>query len=128
MEDVRKNLAAAWDKLHTVGKTFKLKNGLNSAGLDQFLIELDDIEGLIHEAKRLAASYLNEVAYVICSEVAPGKYDRFTHGPVPEMGQLLNYSDVQDGQILARVKMVDGSAVYQPVLGYLDGEWMEIEE
>jgi len=128
MEDVRKNLAAAWNKLHTVGQTYKLKDGLDSAGLDQLLIELDDIEGLIHEAKRLTASYRNETAYVICSEVSPGEYERFTHGPVPEMSQLMNYSDVSDGQILARVKMVDGSAVYQPVLGYLDGEWMEINE
>lgn len=124
MDDVRKKLADAWRKLHMIGETYKLKDGLNPSGLDSLLIELDEFERMIHEAKKLAAGYQTKVMYAIAKETTPGEYTTFTHGPHSDVNAMLA-SSPDDGAILVRIEMKGGEPHYEELKGYLDGEWVD---
>lgn len=126
MNDVRTVLAQAWNELHTLGKAYNLKAGLNTTSLDEFIAKLDSIEKLVHEAKNRACGYLTDEVYAIAKETAPGEYTAFTHGPHPSLDAMLACTP-DDGEILVKITMKEGQPHYEELKGYLDGQWHDCQ-
>lgn len=124
MEKVRTLLAEAWGRLHRVGETYNLKQGLNSGGLASFIEELGLVEGLIHRARKEAGQLREDVVYAIAKEAGAEEYTAFTHGPHPQMSTMLACQP-EDGQILVRIEMSEGQPKIAALKGYLDGEWID---
>ena len=124
MNDVRTILSDSWEKLTRIGKSYDLKQSLNPVALDEFIVQLDELEKLIREAKAHATSYLTDVVYAIAKERGPGEFMAFTHGPDPDMNAMLQCTP-EDGEILVRITMENGEPQYEEILGFLDGKWVD---
>ena len=126
MKDVRKVLGLAFKKLVAISDEYDLKaDSLPQENIENLCLAIKEIEDTIHEAALRAAGHVAVTVYAIGKESAPGEYEGFTHGPVPQRELMEGVSGLEDGDCLVRIVQQHGVANHVTEQIWLDGVWNE---
>lgn len=127
MKDVRAQLAVAFQHLHEIATGFDLKSeSLPQDQIEDLVLAIKSVEDDLHEAALRAAGYVTVELYAIGKESAPGEYEGFTNGPVPQRELMEQATDqLEDGDCLVRIVQQNNVINHVTEAIWLDGVWNE---
>lgn len=124
MKNVRKDLSTSLQSLRKIAEDFELlRNDLSTDQLTSLQQAIEEIRCQLEEAISHVERY--KVVFMIGKELGGGRFGEFTHGPVPDIDQMLEVTPDEEGDVIIRMSVdPEGESVYVTLYGYLEGEWV----